>query len=160
MKLYFLRHGYAEDGSATISDHDRQLTPEGVRRMQTAAQVIARLNLKLTHIYSSPRVRAAQTAEIVAGVVGLTVMIRDEVNFDFDVAAVQRLVEPLNPADRVMFVGHNPSMSEVVQELSGALVEMKKGGLAMVELLSTVPPLGTLNWLLTPKIFDTLHDPR
>ena len=157
MRLYFLRHGYAENGSATITDHDRQLTPEGVRRLETAAKVIAALELKIDHIYSSPRVRAFQTAEIVAKAIDMPVEVREEVNFPFfDVQTLQKLLKPLPPTNDVMFVGHNPSMCEVVQELTGTMFDMKKGGLAMVELNSLEPALGMLGWLLTPKIFDVL----
>ncbi len=155
MQLYFLRHGQAEFGSG-IADHDRKLTPRGVQRTQTAGRVMAALDLGVTHIFSSPRLRALQTAEIVAEALGLRVDIRDEVNFGFDAAAVQRLTHDLPDDANVMFVGHEPGMSAVVGAFTGGLVEMKKGGLARIHLDQPGSARGYLVWLITPKVFDAL----
>lgn len=157
MQLYFLRHAQAEFGS-DISDHDRQLTARGVERTRTAARVMAALDLDISHIYSSPRVRSLQTAEIVAEALGLSVEIRDEVNFGFSAEGVTALIRDLPEDASVIFVGHEPSMSTVVGQLTGALVEMKKGGLARVD-LDVIPALrGHLVWLIAPKVFDVLGE--
>ena len=155
MQLYFLRHGQAEFGSG-VSDHDRQLTPRGVERTRTAGRVLAALDLGITHIFSSPRVRALQTAEIVAEALGKEVDIRDEVNFGFDVDGVLELTRDLPEDANVMFVGHEPSMSVVVGRITGGVVEMKKGGLARVDLDDRGAPRGYLVWLIAPKVFDAL----
>lgn len=153
MRLYLLRHGHAEDGMG-ISDHDRQLTPEGITRLHTAARMMAALELNPLKIYSSPRLRARQTAQIVAQALNKAVDISEEVNFSFSVSAVQTLLKDV-PANReVMFVGHNPSMSAVVNALTGADVMMKKGGLACIDLIEHTPMRGELVWLITPRVFD------
>jgi phosphohistidine phosphatase len=155
MRLYLLRHAEAVDHAA--SDHDRQLTPRGISRTQAAAGVMARLGLRPAHIYSSPRVRARQTAEIVGQALGVAVEIRDEVNFSFSVEAVHSLIQGLDDAAEVMFVGHEPSMSAVLNGLTGAAVVMKKGGLARVDVYTPIAPLhGQLVWLIAPKVFDML----
>jgi len=159
MKLYFLRHGEAEDMSAGISDHDRKLTTKGIERVQTAAKVMSRLHIKPTHIYASPRVRALHTAEIVAKTLGKKVEVNDSVNFGFNLSAVETLIAALAVDDEVMFVGHEPTMSKVVGELTGANIVMKKGGLARVDAVIPTSPLrGQLIWLIPPKIFDALDD--
>ena len=66
MKLYLLRHGKAEDDSATGRDQDRELTAEGVEEVRAEAKALARLNLKLDVIITTPYPRASRTAEIVA----------------------------------------------------------------------------------------------
>ena len=150
-----MRHGKAEDQAP--SDHDRQLTADGAKRLETEAQVIARLGINPVRIYSSPRVRARQTAEIIANALGKQVEISEEVNFGFNVESVMKLVDGLPPNAEVMFVGHNPSMSQVVHMLSGANVEMKVGSLARIDLDSAPPALhGHLVWLIAPKVFDAL----
>ena len=155
MRLYLVRHGKAEPQST--NDHDRKLTADGAERLQTEAQVLARLGVNPQHIYSSPRVRARQTAEIIASALDKTVEIREEVNFGFNVNALARLVHGLPANAEVMFVGHNPSMSAVVEAITGATVEMKVGSLARVDLDSTSrEPYGYLVWLLAPKVFDVL----
>jgi len=156
MKLYFLRHAEAEDGGE-ISDHERRLTPRGIERITTAAEVMARLDIAPLYIYSSPRVRARQTAEITAQALGLAVDVREEVNYDFSVKAVQLLIKSLGDDDDVMFVGHEPSFSQTVGEITGASLEMKKGGLARVDLVSRNPLRGVLVWLIAPAVFDVLN---
>jgi phosphohistidine phosphatase len=155
MRLYLLRHGHAEDTS-TGSDHDRALTTEGIARLNTAAKVMRRLGIKPAVIFSSPRVRALQTAEIVADALGAEIRIREEVNFGFDTQAVRKLIHDLNDSDEVMFVGHEPSFSMTVRRLTGADIEMKKGGLARIDLTDRHTPSGVLVWLLAPAVFDAL----
>ncbi|MBZ0296648.1 MAG: phosphohistidine phosphatase SixA [Anaerolineae bacterium] len=157
MILYFLRHGEAEDTAA--DDYQRALTPRGVRRTQAAGRVLAQLKLSPTHIYSSPRQRARQTAEIVAEALGREVEIRDEVNYEFSVSAVEQLISGLDSSAEVMFVGHQPTLSQVIGALTGATVAMKRGGLARVDIPVSASPLrGQLVWLIAPKVFDTLDE--
>ncbi|MBZ0301069.1 MAG: phosphohistidine phosphatase SixA [Anaerolineae bacterium] len=157
MKLYLVRHGKAEPADGKIDDHDRPLTADGAARLETTAAVIARLNLKPDHIYSSPRVRARQTAEIIARALHKDVEILEAVDFDFSVQAVQVVTKDLGPDAEIMFVGHNPSMEQVVQMLTGANVMMKVGSLARIDIdLPQEPLRGQLTWLLAPKVFDAL----
>jgi phosphohistidine phosphatase len=154
MRLYFLRHAQAEPGGS--DDHDRQLTPDGHRRTATAASVMAALGISPAHIYTSPRIRALQTAEIVADVLELPVEVREQVNFGFDLDGLEALIEDLSDDSEVMFVGHEPSFSMMVHELTGADIDMKKGGLARVDLYDREDLSGTLVWLIAPRVFDVL----
>lgn len=159
MRLYFLRHGEAEDMSSATSDHDRKLTTKGIERLEIAAKVMASLPIKPSHIYASPRVRALHTAEIVAKALGKKVEVNDAVNFNFNLSAVETLIDGLDTTDEVMFVGHEPSMSQIVGQLTGSNVAMKRGGLARVDTVFPTSPLrGQLIWLIAPKIFDALDD--
>ena len=156
MRLYFLRHGIAEDMAR--SDFDRELTARGRRRVKAAAAVMARLGISPRHIYSSPRIRSRQTADIVADALGMPVDIAESVNFGFDLPDVRRLTDDLGPDDEVMFVGHNPDMSYLVNALTGVTVGMKKGGLARVDAWSADADAGELVWLIAPKVFDALAE--
>lgn len=159
MRLYFLRHGEAEDMSSGVSDHERQLTAKGVERIQTAAQVMSSLHIKPTRIYASPRVRALQTAEIVAKALDRKVEVTEAVNYSFNVTAVESLIAGQTENDEVMFVGHEPSLSKVIDQLTGGNIAMKRGGLARVDAVFPTSPLrGQLIWLIAPKIFDALDD--
>ena len=159
MRLYFLRHGEAEDISSATSDHERKLTTKGIERLETAAKVLSNLPIKPKHIYASPRVRALHTAEIVAKALGKKVEVNEAVNFSFSLSAVETLINGLDNSDEVMFVGHEPSMSQIVGQLTGGNVAMKKGGLARVDAVIPTSPLrGQLIWLIAPKIFDSLDD--
>lgn len=157
MKLYFFRHAEAEDHSSSGDDHDRVLTAKGIARTRTAAQVLDALSVRPTHLYSSPRVRAKHTADILARALNINVEVREEVNFNFDLGAVEKLIAGLGDDHEVVFVGHEPSMSQVVGELTGGNVVMKKGGMARVDVVTTLSPVrGQLAWLIAPKVFDVL----
>lgn len=156
MELYFFRHGIAQDHSASTPDHLRELIPEGIKEMRTAAPLVKRLNLKVTHLYSSPLVRARQTAEILAESLGIEVEIKPEVGPGFRRSAVERIVRDLHPNSAVMFVGHEPDFSTVLGELTGGRIEVKKASLAGVDVTGTSPLTGELIYLLPPKVFNKL----
>lgn len=155
MRYYFVRHGIAVDWAA--SDFARELTERGRQRVHTSAKVMKTLGVKPTVIYTSPRLRARQTAEIIAAELGLEIALADEVNFGFDLAAVQTLSQDLPADGQVMFVGHNPDMSRLVYQLTGASVGMKKGGLARIDVIQRHAQQGELVWLIAPKVFDALR---
>ena len=94
MRLYFFRHGYAEDAQPPeFDDFPRRLTDKGVERTEVTGHALEKLGVKPTLLYTSPRVRARQTAEILAKALGVAVSVREEVGFGFNVA-------PHRPADR------------------------------------------------------------
>lgn len=157
MKLYFFRHAEAEPG-VNISDHDRSLTARGVERTSHAAAVLAKLALQPQYLFSSPRKRAIQTADILAEALRLRVQVRDELNFDFDIGALEILLAQVKEDEEVMLVGHEPTFSNTVRALTGGRLEMKKGGLARVDVLARSPLSGVLVWLIAPSIFDGLEE--
>lgn len=154
MKLYLLRHAHAEDGSG--DDHTRRLTDEGVHYSTLLGRLLKKLEVQPKHIYTSPRVRALQTAEIVAKALNVQVEKREEVNFGFNIPAIETLIKGLSPNDEVMFVGHEPFFSSAVHDLTGGRAEMKKCGIARIDLTQTTPPRGELIWLLAPKLYEAL----
>jgi len=156
MKLYFVRHGEAEDLAPT--DHSRELTERGKERVGKSAQVLKRLGIAPTVIYSSPRIRAKQTAEIIADALGMEITITDDVNFGFNVSNVKPLIKKLETRDEIMFVGHNPDMSQIVHKMAGASLSMKKGGLARIDVVNHKSQRGDLVWLIAPKVFDALYE--
>jgi len=72
MKLYLLRHATAVD--VALSDAERELTREGREEARIAGAALAELGVKVSHILTSPLVRARQTAEIVAKVLKFPAM--------------------------------------------------------------------------------------
>ncbi|MCY4539583.1 MAG: phosphohistidine phosphatase SixA [Chloroflexi bacterium] len=155
MRIYFVRHGIAEDLSS--SDFARELTKRGRVRLATAAKVMKRVGLRPSVILTSPRLRSLQTAEIIAAELKVDVTVNEAVNFGFNLSDVQALTDDMTYDDEVMFVGHNPDMSELVNEMTGADVAMKKGGLARVDVYDRNTARGELVWLIAPKVFDGLR---
>ncbi len=158
MKLYFFRHGHAEDAQMPdFDDFTRALTPKGIERTEAAGKALVKLGVQPARLYSSPRARSRQTADILAKSLGTEVIVREEVGFGFHVAAVEALIAGLDASAEVMFVGHEPDLSATVSALiGGGEVVMKKGGLARVDIPEDRSLQGALVWLFAPRIFEAL----
>lgn len=154
MKVYFLRHGIAADREEWKgNDFDRPLTREGRERMQREAKTIARLDLELEAIVTSPLVRAKETAEIAAEPLKMRPEADERLGPGFDVRRLGEILRAHAGADAIALVGHEPNMSETIGEIvGGARVDLKKGGLACVEIDDAREVTGTLLWLIPPKI--------
>jgi phosphohistidine phosphatase len=154
MIVYLMRHGKAED--LAMSDEVRALTSEGVRKTEDAARVLAHLKIQPSAIYASPRVRAQQTAQIVAKALGQPVTTREELDFSFDLGRMIGLLAAHDDREEVLLVGHNPSLSEVVEAACGARVMLKKGAVAALNWSQASPRQAELLWLATPALLSGL----
>jgi phosphohistidine phosphatase len=124
--LWLLRHGDAEDGSP---DAERKLTEKGRRQSTAAGAALAALGVKLEACLTSPKVRAAQTAELACEALGVEPELEPKLaggRFDAEALAA-------GLGDEVLLVGHDPDFSMAVHSLTGAQVRMKKGGLAGID---------------------------
>jgi phosphohistidine phosphatase len=154
MKLFFLRHGLADRSAWSGSDYERPLTPYGKERMRAEAETIARLDLGLDAILTSPLTRASQTAEIAADRLSLLDrLVEDErLSPGFDRADLLAMLEDHDEADSLMFVGHEPDFSWTIESIiGGGSVVCKKGSLARVDLTDAGELSGELVWLIPPK---------
>lgn len=158
MKLYFFRHGHAEDAQMPdFDDFTRALTPKGVERTEAAGKALVKLGVQPVRLYSSPRARARQTADILAKSLGVEVTVREEVGFGFHIPAVEQLTAGLDATAEVMFVGHEPDLSATVSALiGGGEIMLKKGSLARVDIAGDRPLHGALVWLFAPRIFEAI----
>jgi phosphohistidine phosphatase len=120
MKLYVMRHGPAEDSAESGRDFDRALTASGRDRVRGVAQLLVDESEAPLAIVTSPLVRSVQTAEIVAVVTNLegTVETHHALAPGGDAAALARSLAAAQ-RKRVMFVGHEPDVSELVVRLLG-----------------------------------------
>ena len=155
--VYFMRHGDAGDKrSWEGADADRPLSELGIERTSAAAKHFARTRFKPTKILTSPLVRAAQTAEIVADILGAKdlVEVDERLGPDFDVRALRRILKEHADKEKLLLVGHEPSFSAVIEEImGGGSIVLKKGGVARVDIEQLTPPSGSLVWLDAPSLF-------
>jgi phosphohistidine phosphatase len=155
MQLYFVRHGIAEDFAEGKTDAQRALTREGIARTKMTAHALHQAGVKPRRLYSSPLLRAQETAQIIAEEIGVKVVVRKALAPGFDVEAVTNLIAGLKPEDRVMFVGHEPDLSSVISRIiGGGEIIMKKGSVARVDVVMREPLHGALIWLLPTKLFE------
>jgi phosphohistidine phosphatase len=119
-------------------DAKRRLTVRGESQARVAGLALAGLGLDFDTVLFSPKVRARQTAELAAEHWSeqqrALLSLYPPLASGFD--AREALAELAGlPADgRLLLVGHEPDLSSVVADLTGARVDLKKGGLAVVRL--------------------------
>ena len=152
-----MRHGPAEDSAATGRDADRALTPSGRDRVRGVAQALVEADEAPGHLVSSPLVRALQTAEIMAASVFTKPADRDgSVDVRRELApggdAVE-LVRSLHAAKRkrVMLVGHEPDLTELITKLVGEPVPVPMDKAMVVGLLVRGPSDVGLRFVLEPR---------
>lgn len=145
-----MRHGPAEDPTPTTRDFDRALTPSGrdvVRRVAGALRAEGALP---TRVLSSPLVRARETAELVLehAVPEVTLEIEREIGPGGDLRGL--LLAHARRIGSPMFVGHEPDVSSVTAQLTGALgAGFDKAMIAAIDLEAGARP--RLAWLLDPR---------
>ena len=154
MKLYLLRHGIATDIDAWHgNDAERPLTPEGRRFMERAAKGMEDLGVHPDRIITSPLKRAKETAQIVAKRMQPAELVEDvRLAPSFDLKSLAQLLREYGNQETLMLVGHEPDFSRTIGKLIGeARVDLKKGGLARIDLDDASSARGELVWLMPPK---------
>jgi phosphohistidine phosphatase len=159
MLLYIVRHGIAIDREdpKCPADPERYLTPEGLKRTREVAKKTANLIGSPNALISSPYVRAMQTAEIFADELGASkskIEKTESLLPGAETAAFFRELARKKSVDTVICFGHAPQLDELVSFGLGVkkdLSELKKSGIACIELTKVSPPTGKLVWLLTPR---------
>src|SRR5688500_14183635 len=154
--IVLLRHGIAEDATPDKKDEDRGLTAEGHARMKQIARGLGAVLPKAQAIYSSPLLRAVQTALWVSKGYRSRANVNtvDALKPDASKKECLALLKSIEER-RVILVGHEPSLTKHVRALVGVNVpELKKGGCYCVR----IDPDGNaaLEWMLTPRILRKL----
>jgi phosphohistidine phosphatase len=128
--VWLLRHGDAE-AHGTRDDFDRRLTARGERQAMAAGRALARLAVHIDAAYTSPRVRALDTARLACAELGCEPVVHDVLAGGFDTRDATELLAG-HRGETVLLVGHEPDFSGLVAALTGARVDFKKGGLAAI----------------------------
>jgi phosphohistidine phosphatase len=151
MHLYLIRHGIAVDREDPHCppDTERPLTPKGMKRSHTAALGLRALGVRPNAVLTSPWLRAVQTAEIFCEAFGYSCkkMIRTDA-LKGTSAPGDLLRELQSLKTKVVFCfGHEPHLHLVIGHIlhtSAKITEIKKAGLALLELERLSPPQGKL----------------
>lgn len=144
-QVWFLRHGEAEPHDAR-PDPERRLTPRGEDQSRAAGRALARLEIPFHAVFSSPKVRAWDTARLACTPLGLE-PVEHRPLVDASADDVLELAAG-GPDDRILVVGHNPSFEQVVYDLTGARIDLRKGAIVGVRLRGN---RGELLALLQPR---------
>src|SRR3954471_18523438 len=148
-QLWVLRHGEAEPHDAR-SDDERRLTQRGEDQSRAAGRALAALQITFQAVYTSPKVRARDTARLACEALGCEPIDHEPLRQGFTADDAREL---LHDDERILVVGHEPDLSQVVYDLAGGRIDMKKAGIAGVRMHGT---RGELIVLLRPRELDRL----
>jgi phosphohistidine phosphatase len=166
--VYLMRHGIAADPSAGMSDADRALTAEGVRKTTRVAVGLQNLGAKPDLILSSPLRRAEETARLVADVLAprASVELYPPLAGGFAIEDIVKGLRPHRNASELLLVGHQPDLGYLASYLltgaaSLAPLPFRKAGVAAIS-LGSLPSrsAGQLEWFLTPSQLRAIASSR
>jgi len=152
MELYLVQHGASK---SEAEDPQRSLTDEGKRTVERMAERLSMIGLSLDRIEHSDKLRAQQTAEILAAKIhpanGTVQVPGLGPNDDVEPTRVRLTRETKN----IMLVGHLPYLSRLVSRLLGlerdqTLVRFQMGG--VVKLDREDADRWVLCWIFTPEL--------
>lgn len=131
--IILYRHALAEDKERISEDELRSLSIRGKRLLKKSADGFKTMlgKKKKVTIYSSPKLRAKETAEMLSEELDL-----DKPNYlDFlatggNVRNVRNILNEMESGEVAVLVGQQPFLSIWSQELSGVFIPFKKGSAA------------------------------
>ena len=136
--LFLLRHAKSSWKDQGLTDFERTLNDRGRKAAELVGNFIAKQNVTIDLVISSPALRARQTIELVLQAAKRS----PELRFDqrvYEASATQLLeITSQIEDDRksVLLVGHNPGMEELLALLVGVDTHMPTAALAKVVLSS------------------------
>src|SRR5580698_231549 len=161
MQIFFLRHANAGEPKLNpAKDERRPLDKLGIEQSQDVGRALAALNITVDVILSSPLKRAMQTASVVANEIDHEekVLTDNALRPGATYEQFQDLLRRYSRKDAIMVVGHNPTMTEFLSKMVGAVpgtLEMKKGAIARVEKEGRRPAV--LKWCMPPKLVRSIQ---
>lgn len=166
MHICLVRHAIAVERGTPGFENDaiRPLTPKGRDRMREAARGLAALYTPQA-VFTSPLLRATQTAEILAATYRLSHPIELPALASPEVASVAAHLRDLD-AGSIILVGHEPYLSQTLSLLltgdAAALsTDLKKGAAALVSSAGDPDPGACwLEWVMQPGALRLIAESR
>lgn len=157
--LLILRHAKSSWNYPELSDYNRPLNARGKRDAPRMGGHLREQGLTPDRILTSSAKRARKTASRAAKACGYTGKVKKLDRFYDTVVGVyfETLQALPDKYQRVMVVGHNPTMEQLVRSLTGEFKRMPTAALAHIELpiqhweALHLDTIGTLVNLWTPK---------
>jgi phosphohistidine phosphatase len=155
VQLHLLRHAHAGDPETWDGpDALRPLSSRGERQADRLGRFLAGIGFQTDAIITSPKVRAAQTARLVAKRLGVPVGTDDRLGDELGLGSLEAILRDAGDPSAPILVGHDPDFSDLVVKLCGALgVPMRKGSFARIDAERPFEPgQATLRWLVPPDL--------
>ena len=168
MQLLLIRHAAAEDADTFAdqggTDAGRPLTELGRKRMRKGANRLRSQLEAIAILACSPLRRARETAEIIARAFGdIPLVERQDLAPESEFESLLDWLRESSAESALALVGHAPHLNRLAGLLLAGeplpLLDLKKGGVALLEFSKAVAPgAGTLRWLLTPAQLRSLKE--
>ena len=115
MQVFLIRHALAADETLQLTDQARPLTAPGRSQARTLGEKLRWYDCAITQVWTSPLVRAVQTAELVtAGLDEIPLVdVLPALAPDGSPREVVAALRKLAPSSSVMLFGHEPQLSSV-----------------------------------------------
>jgi phosphohistidine phosphatase len=155
VELGLLRHAHAGDPAAWDRPDDlRPLTNRGQQQAERLGGFLAAAGFVPDAVLTSPRVRARETAELVADRLGVPVRIDERLGGFLDLATVEAILADAGRPARPVLVGHDPDFSDLLVLLTGSPgLRMRKGAFALLSVERPLTPgSAELRWLVPPDL--------
>lgn len=124
-KIYLIRHSKSSWSEPGMDDFDRPLNKRGKTTLPYMAGRLKAFKIKPDLILSSPAKRAKKTAQAIADGVGYDkskISFQDSL-YDSSYTSYRYLLDSLDDAlNSIFIIGHNPTITEVGERLSGAIL--------------------------------------
>jgi phosphohistidine phosphatase len=156
-ELYLVRHALAaERGDEWPDDNKRPLTVRGINRFKEVVRGLRSLDVAIDEIFSSPLVRAKQTAELLAaGIDGKPILkYLDALAPGHSPSTTIAQLAKVARRRRIALVGHEPDLGELAAHLIGAQrpLPFRKGAVCRIDVSGlTGERAGSLIWFVPPK---------
>jgi phosphohistidine phosphatase len=124
-EIVILRHAQAQPAAAGGKDAERELTAHGRTEAQAVARWFSEHALAFDHVLCSPAARARQTAALVLGE-GSAPQVDARI-YDATPGTLIGLLDEVRGAGRVLLVGHNPGLEQLVALLTEGRSEVAHG---------------------------------
>ena len=154
MKIYLVQHGQAE---TKAKNPERPLTEQGKDDVQRIAGALAHAGVVVKRVIHSGKLRARQTAEILAIRIapGVSLETSDSINPNDNPAAFDLQIN--NENTDTLVIGHLPFMAKLVSQLvagdgSRNIVDYQPGSVVCLELIEK--DNWQINWMLRPELLD------
>ncbi len=125
--LMIMRHAKSDWNAGATTDHERPLNARGVAAATRMGEVLTAAGLIPDRIIASSATRTTSTAQLAARAGGwdADVETSDHLYGATPDAVVQVIKKVPDSVGRLLVVGHEPTSSGLIGELTGAMVQVK-----------------------------------
>jgi phosphohistidine phosphatase len=155
--LLLMRHAKSDWEADYTDDHSRPLNDRGIESAQLMGRVLAARDEVPQVVISSTALRARATAELAMEAGGWrSPLLLDRALYESGPDGVIDVAAGAPDEERLMLVGHQPTWSMLVTQLTGERVEMKTATISVVEFdldswATLTGATGTLSHVLHPR---------